>query len=90
MIDIKSRKEGNEDLDLPIDTCLDTPVYRDAYRDLIKSRGTRFVTYDQFLYRMKQRNIESRRKEFDRRRIIIDEKREPLVYKAIKEMATAK
>lgn len=65
-------REGHEELNLPSDYCIDTPVYRDAWRDLIKSKTCRHITYNQFLHRMKERNIASRKKEFERRRLSAD------------------
>jgi hypothetical protein len=46
---IRDRREGYEDLNLDVDGSLDTPVYRDAYRELIKSRSTKNISYEQFL-----------------------------------------
>lgn len=68
-MEIRNRGEGYEELNLPMDTCLDTPVYRDAYRDLIKSKSCRDVTYQTFLQRMHERNIARRKLEFNRRRM---------------------
>ncbi len=61
-------REGFEELNLPVEKSLDDNVYREAYRDLIKSRTCKYLTYDSFLKRMKMRNINSRKKEFERRR----------------------
>lgn len=72
MRSITNLREGHEELNLPSDYCIDTPIYREAWRDLIKSKSTRNITYNQFLYRMKQRNIDSRKKEFERRRLNAD------------------
>lgn len=69
---IRDLREGHEELNLPYDTCLDTPIYREAFRDLKKTRTGRLVTYEMFLRRMKERNINSRKKEFDRRRLLAD------------------
>ena len=87
MIRMHNRKEGHEELNLDVDGSLDTQVYRDAYRELIKSKTTKNVTYNEFLRRMKERNIASRRKEFERRSIVLNEKNAPVSLRAIKEMA---
>ena len=87
MIRMNNRREGHEELNLDVDGSLDTQVYRDAYRDLIKSKLTKNVTYNEFLRRMKERNIASRRKEFERRSIVLNEKNAPVSLRAIKEMA---
>ena len=87
MIDVRRRDDGHEELNLPMDTCLDTPVYRDAYRDLIKSKSCKDVTYQKFLQRMHERNIASRRLEFNKRRMVID--RNSSIYKAFRETIKA-
>lgn len=69
MRQITNLKEGHEELNLPSDACLDTPIYREAWRDLIKSKSCKHVTYNSFLRRMKERNINSRKKEFERRQL---------------------
>lgn len=66
---ITNLREGHEELNLPSDVCLDTPIYRDAWRDLIKNKSCSHVTYNSFLRRMKERNINSRKKEFERRQL---------------------
>ena len=86
---IRNLREGNEELNLDVDGSLDTPVYRDAYRELIRSKSTKNVTYDQFLCRMKARNIASRRKEQQRRRIILDPIRDKNIIDAINETKAA-
>ena len=72
MIDAVNLREGFEELNLPMDACLDTRVYRDAYRDLIKSKSCKDVTYRTFLQRMHERNIARRKLEFNKRRMFID------------------
>ncbi len=72
MRSITNLREGHEELNLPSDSCIDIPVYREAWRDLIKSKSTRDITYEQFLSRMKERNILSRKKEFERRQLKAD------------------
>lgn len=86
MISLNYRNEGNEELNLDVNGSLDTPVYRDAYRELIKCRDTKNVSYEQFLSRMKARNIASRKKEKEKRSIIISESNAPLAYRAFIEM----
>jgi len=87
MIDVRRRDDGHEELNLPMDTCLDTPVYRDAYRELIKSKSCKNVTYQMFLKRMHERNIASRRLEFNKRRMVID--RNSSIYGAFQETIKA-
>lgn len=82
-------REGHEDLNLPCDASLDTPVYRDAWRELIKNKSTKDVTYNQFLQRMKERNIASRKKEFERRSITIDPIRDKWLVEAIRKTKEA-
>lgn len=82
-------REGHEELNLPCDASLDTPIYRDAYRDLIKCKSTKNVSYNEFLHRMKERNIASRKKEFERRRIVLDPILDKTVIKAFKETKAA-
>lgn len=62
-------REGHEELNLPADRSIDTEVYRSAYRDLIKNKSTSNITYNKFLHRMKERNIASRIREFERRKL---------------------
>ena len=87
MIDVRRRDDGHEELNLPMDTCLDTPVYRDAYRDLIKSKSCKNVTYQTFLQRMHERNIARRKLEFNKRRMFID--RNSSLYAAFQETLKA-
>lgn len=82
---IKDLRDGHEELNLDVDGSLDTPVYRDAYRELIKSKTCRNVSYESFLCRMKERNIASRRKEYDRRKIVLDPVREKISFRAMQE-----
>jgi hypothetical protein len=89
MMQLHNRREGHEELNLDVDGSLDNKVYRDAYRELIKSKLTQNVTYNEFLRRMKERNIASRRKEFERRSIVINEKNAPLSFQAMKETKAA-
>jgi hypothetical protein len=89
MIGIRDRREGHEELNLDVDGSLDTPVYRDAYRELIKSSSTSKVTYEQFLCRMKQRNIASRKKEFERRAMSFDSERNPRLAQIFRETKAA-
>ena len=81
---IIDRREGHEELNLDVDGSLDTPVYRDAYRELIKSRTTKNVSYEQFLCRMKARNIASRKKELERRSITLDSNRDKRLIEAMR------
>lgn len=84
-----------KDLNLPCDGSLDTKEYREAYRDLMKtSKTTREsgLTYYSFLTRMKERNIASRKAEFERRSITLDPIRDKIIIDAMrqtKEMANA-
>jgi hypothetical protein len=87
MIELRRRDDGHEELNLPMDTCLDTPVYRDAYRDLIKSKSCKNVTYQTFLQRMHERNIARRKLEFNKRRMVID--RNSSLYGAFQETLKA-
>ena len=54
--------------EIPFDV-LDTQNYREAYRDLIKSKTANGLTYDKFLNRMRARNIVLRKNEWEARRI---------------------
>ncbi len=74
-----------EQINPPYET-IDTPVYREAYRDLIKSRHSKDLTYRAFLKRMDDRNQGIRKREFFERSI---EVRHPLIIQAIKETITA-
>lgn len=89
MIDVRNRREGYEELNLPMDTCLDTPIYRDAYRDLIKSKACKDVTYATFLKRMHERNIASRKKEFERRRMVFDRNKDKFFWEIFQETLKA-
>lgn len=87
MIEIQD-KIDNEELNLPVIEAIDTPKYREAYADLMRtSRQTRALglTYLSFLSKMKARNIRRRKSEFLKRRFVIDEKTNPLTYAALKE-----
>ena len=84
---IKDRSEGYEELNLPCDTSIDIPKYREAYQDLMRtSKKTREsgLTYLAFLSRMKKRNIDRRKHEFMKRRFVINEKTAPLTCEAMK------
>lgn len=89
MITTRDMREGHEELNLPIDATIDTPVYREAYRDLVKHKSTRGITYQEFLRRMRQRNLASRKKEFERRSIILRPDHDKLSYRAFKEMLSS-
>ncbi len=89
MMQVRNLKEGYEELNLPMDTCLDTKAYRDAYRDLIKSKSCKDVTYQTFLQRMRERNIASRKKEFERRRIVFDRTRDRWFWEIFQETLNA-
>jgi gluconate kinase len=84
---IKDRSEDYEELNLPWDRSIDTPQYREAYRDLMRtSKQTREsgLTYLSFLSRMKKRNIERRKHEFMKRRLVIDERTAPMTCEIMK------
>lgn len=84
---IKDRSENYEELILPCDTSIDTPKYREAYQDLMRtSKQTRAtgLTYLSFLARMKKRNIDRRKHEFTKRRLAINENTAPLTCEAMK------
>jgi hypothetical protein len=89
MIRLRNRSEEHEELNLDVDGSLDIAVYRDAYRELIKSKTTKNVTYEQFLCRMKARNIASRKKEFERRSMVFDPDRNKRLAKAFRETKAA-
>ena len=89
MIDVRRRDDGHEELNLPMDTCLDTPIYRDAYRDLIKSKSCKNVTYQTFIQRMHERNIASRKREFEKRKIVIDKSRDKFFWEIFQETLKA-
>jgi hypothetical protein len=89
MIRLRNRSEEHEELNLDVDGSLDTPVYREAYRELIKSKTTKNVTYEQFLCRMKARNIASRKKEFERRAMVFDPSRNKRLAQAFRETKAA-
>jgi hypothetical protein len=65
---------------------IDTPIYREAYRDLIKSRHSKYLTYRAFLKRMDERNQGIRKREFFERSF---EVKNPLIAQAIKETINA-
>lgn len=57
-------------MNLPYET-IDTPIYREAWRDLIKYKSTGNVSYREFLKRMDERNQGIRKREFEERSITI-------------------
>ena len=90
MIELKDKSRGYEELNLPFDTSIDTPKYREAYADLMRtSKHSRQsgLTYVGFLSRMKKRNIDRRKKEFMQRRFTINEKNAPMTCEAFKQLA---
>lgn len=70
----------NKQLNLPYET-IDTPIYREAWRDLIKSKSTSNISYNQFLHRMNLRNMAIRKKEFNERSLRVDNLQEFLGIK---------
>lgn len=57
-----------------IDNCpsaevVDTPIYREVYRDLKRSGTIKNMTYFQYLGSMKERNLAMRKDAFEKRRI---------------------
>ena len=70
-----------QQMNLPYET-IDTPIYREAWRDLIKSKSTGRVSYSEFLRRMNDRNMAIRKKEFEERSFVVTH---PVVVNAIKE-----
>lgn len=89
MIDVIDRGVNYEELRLPVMESLDTKKYREAYADLMRtSKSTREsgLTYLGFLSRMKERNIQRRKLEYNMRTVYLDEKREPLASQALKDM----
>ena len=84
---LKDRNSDFEELNLPVDTSLDTPKYREAYADLMRtSKSTREkgLTYLSFLSRMKKRNMDRRKHEFYKKRLVINEKTAPMTCEAMK------
>ena len=71
----------NQQMNLPYET-IDTPIYREAWRDLIKYKSTGNVSYREFLRRMDVRNQGIRKREFEERSITITNK---VLLEAMKE-----
>jgi hypothetical protein len=71
----------NQQLNLPYET-IDTPIYREAWRDLIKYKSTGNVSYREFLKRMDIRNQGIRKREFEERSITVTNK---VILEAMKE-----
>lgn len=55
---------------------LDTPVYRETYRDLKRGGHLKTVSYDKFLGTMRERNLGIRKKEFAARQLKVDSLKE--------------
>ena len=89
MIDVRRRDDGHEEMNLPVEETIDNKVYREAYRDLIRSKLCKDVTYTKFLMRMRERNVASRKMEFERRKVILNERTAPNAWKAYKEAINA-
>ena len=70
-----------QQMNIPYET-IDTPIYREAWRDLIKSKSTGNVSYREFLRRMDIRNQGIRKKEFEQRRVVVTDDK---IIEAIKE-----
>jgi hypothetical protein len=68
-------------MNLPYET-IDTPIYREAWRDLIKYKSTGNVSYREFLKRMDNRNAGIRKREYYER---VVEVQNPMIIEAMKE-----